>query len=107
MTGVSHAGACCIAGGEVRCFQRPADSGRTVSRWVCSECGTCICSGAKLDAEQLGTFVLVRAGTSWVSPTAHFWTRSARPWVSLPRIETRFGTQLGDGLARLRSIGSH
>ena len=54
-----------------------------------------------------GTFVAVRAGTlddtSWLRPTAHFWTRSAQPWVTLPEGDTRFETQPADGLAWLHS----
>ena len=32
--------ACRFREGEVRCFQRPADSGRIVTRWVYAQCGT-------------------------------------------------------------------
>lgn len=105
------ADACRFVGGEVRSFQRLADSGRTVTRWVCSACGTWICNGAKPGTAPRGTFVGVRAGTldntSWLRPTAHFWTRSAQPWVKLPEGDTRFETQPEDGVAWLRSIGNH
>ena len=60
---VVEAEACRFAGGEVRPFQRPADSGRTVTRWICPECGTWICNGAKPGTATPGTFVGVRAGT--------------------------------------------
>ena len=50
----------------------------------------------------------MRAGTlddtSWLRPTAHFWTRSAQPWVVLPEGGARFETQPADGLAWLRSV---
>jgi hypothetical protein len=105
---VVPAEACRFAGGEVRSFQRTADSGRTVTRWVCAECGTWICNGAKPGTAPPGTFVAVRAGTldetSWLRPTAHFWTRSAQPWVVLPEGGERFETQPADGLAWLRSV---
>jgi len=95
-------------GAEPRSFGRTADSGRTVTRWVCAECGTWICNGAKPGTAPPGTFVAVRAGTldetSWLRPTAHFWTRSAQPWVVLPEGGERFETQPADGLAWLRSV---
>ena len=98
-------------GAEPRLFQRTADSGRTVIRWVCAECGTWVCNGAKPGTAPPGGFVAVRAGTlddtSWLRPTAHFWTRSAQPWVALPGGGTRFETQPADGLAWLRSTAGH
>ena len=91
-----------------RAFQRTADSGRTVTRWVCGGCGAWVCNGAKPGTAPPGGFVAVRAGTlddtSWLRPTAHFWTRSAQPWVALPEGGTRSKTQPTDGLAWLRSI---
>src|SRR3954467_458321 len=100
-----------FAGGEVRAFQRPAESGRVVTRWVCRDCGTWICNGARPGTAAPGSVVAVRAGTlddpSWLRPTAHFWTRSAQPWVILPEGDTRFETQPEDGLAWLRSVARH
>jgi hypothetical protein len=105
---VIAAEACHFEGGEVRSFQRPADSRRTVIRWVCRECGTWICNGGRPGTAPPGTFVGMRAGTlddtSWLRPTAHFWTRSAQPWVRLSDGATCFETQPEDGLAWLRSI---
>jgi hypothetical protein len=81
-----------------------------VTRWVCAECGTWICNGAKPGTAPPGTFVALRAGTlddtSWPRPTAHFWIRSAQPWVTLPEGDTRFETQPADSLAWLRSTGN-
>ena len=84
---------------QPRLFLRTADSGRTVSRWVCPDCGTWIWSGPKPDPTSRDA-VRVRAGTlddtSWVRPTVHFWTRSAQPWVVLPEGDQRFKTQPED-----------
>ncbi|MDN3566010.1 GFA family protein [Paeniroseomonas aquatica] len=100
-----------FAGGETLSFERLADSGRTVTRWVCAGCGTWICNGVRPGTAPPGGFVAVRAGTlddtSWLRPTAHFWTRSVQPWVVLPEGDTCFETQPEDGLAWLRSIGNH
>ncbi len=109
---VVAAGACRFAGsGETRSFERPADSGRTVIRWACAACGAWVCNGAKPGTAPPSGFVAVRAGTlddtSWLRPTAHFWTRSAQSWITLPEDDTRFETQPADGLAWLRSIGNH
>ena len=85
-----------LAGIQPRPLQRKADSGRTVTRWVCPECGTWMWSGSKPDPATRGA-VRVRAGTlddtSWLRPTVHFWTRSAQGWVVLPEGDQRFETQ--------------
>ena len=108
---VVAAEACRFVGSGVRSFQRLADSGRVVTRWVCVGCGTWLCNGAKPGTALPGTFVAVRAGTlddtSWLRPTAHFWTRSAQPWVTLPEDDMRFETQPTDGLAWLYSFRTH
>ncbi|TDH63159.1 aldehyde-activating protein [Dankookia rubra] len=108
---VIAAEACRFTGGEVQALQRPADSGRVVTRWVCRGCGTWICNGARPGTAAAGSLVVVRAGTlddtAWLRPTAHFWTRSAQPWVILPEGDARFETQPEDGLAWLRSVAGH
>ena len=69
-------------------------------------CGTWIWSGSKPDPATSDA-VRVRAGTlddtSWLRPTAHFGTRSARPWVVLPEEDQRFETQPED-LAWMRAV---
>ena len=104
------AAACHFIDGETRSFQRTADSGRTVARWVCAKCGTWICNGAKPGTAPPGTVFALRAGTlddtSMPRPTVHFWTRSMQPWVVLPEGDTRFETQPADGAAWLRSVES-
>jgi hypothetical protein len=104
---VVAAEACRFAGAEPWPFRRTADSGRMVTRWACAECGIWLCNGAKPGTAPPTTFVAVRAGmlddTSWLRLTAHFWMRSAQPWVVLPEGGTRFETQPAGGLAWLRS----
>ena len=39
-------GAFRLSGAEPRPVQRATESGRATTRWVCSECGTWVCSGA-------------------------------------------------------------
>ena len=80
-----------LAGLEPRPIRRAADSGRTVTRLVCPECGSWIANTARPDGRR------VRAGTlddtSWLRPTVHFWTRSKQPWVTLPEGGQIFETQ--------------
>ena len=83
-----------LVAGEPRVMKRTTDSGRVSTRWVCPECGSWISHGPRPGIRN------VRAGTlddtSWLRPTAHFWTRSKQPWVA-PR-----------GCAELRdSAGGH
>jgi hypothetical protein len=86
-----------LSGARPRPIQRTADSGRTVTRWVCPECGSWICNGPDPTSTAPGERRVVRAGTlgdtSWLRPTVHFWTRSAQPWITLPEGDRRFERQ--------------
>lgn len=100
---------CRFVGGETRGFERVADSGRSVTRWVCAACGIWLCNGARPGTAPDGSLFALRAGTlddtDWFRPEVHFFSRSAQPWVVLPRGDTRFETQPEDGLAWLQSMG--
>jgi len=80
-----------LTGVEPLTLQRTADSGRVNTRLICPECGSWVC-GTPRDA-----VVRVRAGslddTSWLRPTAHFWTRSKRPGITLPEGDQIFEAQ--------------
>ena len=85
--------------GEPRLVDRRADSGRMTTRWLCPDCG-CWVVGGPQPGQQPGSLVRrVRAGTlddtSWLWPTAHFWTRSKQSWVTLPEGGQVFETQPG------------
>ena len=94
-------GAFRLSGAEPRPVQRATESGRTTTRWVCSECGTWVCSGAKPGSATPNTVRVVRAGTlddtSWLRPTTHYWTRSKQLWITLPEGDRIFETQPTDG----------
>jgi hypothetical protein len=66
------------------------------TRWLCPECG-CWIAGAPLPGADGQMIRRVRGGTlddtSWLKPTAHFWTRSKQPWVVLPEGAQVFETQ--------------
>jgi hypothetical protein len=57
-----------------------------------------------------GAFRGVRAGslddTSWLRPTAHIWTRSKQPWITLPDGDRQFETQPDDFAEFFASGGS-
>jgi hypothetical protein len=86
-----------LTSGEPWLVDRKAASGRTVTRWLCRDCGCWIVGGAQPGAAPGERIRRVRAGTlddtSWLRPTAHFWTRSKQPWVILPVGDQIFETQ--------------
>ena len=83
--------------GEPRLLEKIAESGRVVTRWVCPECGCWLTSSPQPGASGAEMIRRVRAGTlddtSWLKPTAHFWTRSKQPWVTIPEGSEVFATQ--------------
>jgi hypothetical protein len=85
--------------GEPRLIDRVADSGRTTTRWLCPDCGCWIVSSAQPGTAPGELIRRVRGGSlddpSWLRPTAHFWTRSKQPWVTLPAGDQIFETQPG------------
>ena len=53
-----------LSGAETRPIQCTADSGRTVTRWFCPECGTWVCSGPDPKSKSSpGELRIVQAGT--------------------------------------------
>jgi len=88
-----------LTDGEPRLLQKTAESGRIVTRWICPECGCWIVGGPQPGASSGEMIRRVRAGTlddtSWLRPTAHFWTRSKQPWVTLPEGDQIYETQPG------------
>ena len=62
---------------------KKADSGRTLIRYFCGECGSQLYSHRETTHELLG----VRAGTlddsADLKISTHIWTKSARPWSHL------------------------
>ena len=68
------------------------EGGRAKTRWVCPDCGICLCGGVKVGTESPGYTRNIRGGTlddtSWLRPTLHLFTRSKQPWVILPEDAT-------------------
>ena len=67
--------------GKPKRFTAVADSGRTLHRYSCGDCG----SGVFSQREASPEMVVVRAGTFDNAPdmkiSAHIWTKSARNWA--------------------------
>ena len=69
-----------ITQGTPKRYDARADSGRTLYRFFCGECGSPLYSQREATPENL----VLRAGTlddsSGMKITANIWTKSARPW---------------------------
>ena len=69
--------------GEPKRFTTKADSGRTLVRYFCGDCGSPIYSHRETTPETLG----IRAGTlddsSGLKISAHIWTKMARSWTHI------------------------
>ena len=69
-----------ITQGKPKQFTTRADSGRTLFRHFCGDCGSPLYAYRETNPERL----VVKAGTlddtSSMKITAHIWTKSARPW---------------------------
>jgi hypothetical protein len=85
-----------ITRGELKTHSRVAESGRTMTRYFCPECGTWIYNVP----ETLPNSRRIKPGTlddaSWVRPTVHLWVRSALPWVQIPADAIKYETQPSD-----------
>ena len=80
--------------GTLSSFERSSDSGRKVGAAFCPACGVRIYH----EPERLGGVAInVRAGTlddpSGLTPSAHVWTSSKRPWVVIPEGVATFERQ--------------
>ena len=66
--------------GEVKFYDRPADSGHIVSRAFCPNCGSAVYSGNR----EMGTFVFIRASSlddlEVFKPMAVVYTKRAASW---------------------------
>ena len=76
--------------GALKTFDDRGDSGRTVHRRFCPECGSAITTERQARPDT----TIVMAGTlddaSWLKPTMEIFCDSAQPWVSLGGDRQRF-----------------
>ena len=85
--------ACKLLTGSPKYFAKKADSGNTVSRGFCSDCGSLLF----VKESAAPDIIVITAGSlddpSRYSPTGDLWTSSAQPWDHMnPDIE-KFETQ--------------
>ena len=71
--------------GTPRRWSRAADSGRVIESDMCEVCGVRPVNHPKANDK----VSIVKPGTlddtSWLVPVGHIWTRSAQPWVPIPK----------------------
>lgn len=81
--------------GALKTFTKAGDSGQSMHRRFCPECG----SGVMDEADALPGIVMLNAGTlddrSWVKPLSQVYCDSAQPWVQLGGEMKRFGKMPG------------
>jgi hypothetical protein len=82
-----------ITQGTPRRFTKAADSGRTLHRFFCGECGSPLFSRRELTPENMA----LRIGTLDDAPPmkiiANIWTESARPWAHIDPASQQFPGQ--------------
>ena len=82
-----------ITQGKPKRYEAHADSGRTLYRHFCGDCGSPIYSQRANNAE----YLVVRAGTLDDAPamkiTTSIWTKSARPWAYIEPSSKQFPGQ--------------
>jgi len=82
-----------ITRGKPKRYEAHADSGRTLYRHFCGDCGSPIYSQHANSSE----FVVVRVGTidaaSPMKITTNIWTKSARPWAYIDPASKQFPGQ--------------
>ena len=84
-----------ITQGKPKRYSAVADSGRTLHRHFCPDCGSQLYS----QREQVPELIVVRAGTldnsDGLRITANIWTRSARSWAHIDPASKQFPGQPG------------
>ena len=71
--------------GTPRRWSRTADSGRVIESDMCEACGVRPVNHPKTNDK----VSIVKPGTlddtGWLHPVGHIWTKSAQPWVPIPK----------------------
>ena len=82
--------------GELRTFQRTADSGQVFTNSFCPACGTRIHHRADRSPDQVSLKPGTLDDTSWLHPSHHVFLRSAQEWVAIPQNAQSFETVPAD-----------
>jgi len=69
--------------GPLKSYVVVGDSGKPVTRWNCTQCG----SGIYLEGEADPGYVFLKVGSlddaSWVAPEMHIYTVAKQPWIKI------------------------
>lgn len=104
-TGTGHSAVVLARAGDVtlagaaRSFARPANSGATLTRSFCPECGTPLMARSSRAAEvlMLPAGLFGRDAASWYVPNQLIFARSHRDWDSIDPALPRHATYRDDG----------
>ena len=85
-----------LISGELRGYDKAADSGRTVRMLGCPECSTKVWN----EPLSFAGVLVIRPGTlddaSWARPVGNIWTDRALPWVEIDWSQPNFPGQPSD-----------
>ena len=96
-------GACEVLQGEPREFSQQLEDGRNKQSRFCSTCGTRLWGEPAAYPQILVVSPGTLDDTSWISPVAHIWTRSAQPWVTIPDDILRIERQPEDSMTLINA----
>ena len=82
-----------ITQGTPKRFSGTADSGRTLHRFFCGDCGSPLFSRRELTPENSGLRIGTLDDSSGMKITANIWTKSARPWAHIDPASQQFPGQ--------------
>lgn len=81
--------------GDLSTYEDTSASGAAVYRKFCGKCGSPVIT--ETPAATLNDMIFIKAGTlddcSGLSPTLHYWTKSAQDWFVFPQEGERLETQ--------------
>ena len=89
--------------GEPRVYAVTLSDGRELREKFCGECSTRLWG----EPPKFHQIVVIRPGTlddtTWLRPIGHIWTRSAQPWVSIPKDTVNFEGQPDDPMVLINA----
>jgi hypothetical protein len=89
--------------GEPRTYAVTLSDGRQKHGQFCGECGTRLWG----EPPRLPLVAVVQPGTlddtTWLHPIGHIWTRSAQPWIPMPKDTLNFESQPDDPMVLINA----
>ena len=76
--------------GNTHGHTQDGDSGGSLTRYFCSDCGSALFAKVEAFPGVLGIKVMSMDDPSWVSPSMDFYTNSAQPWVTFSDTTEKF-----------------